>query len=199
MSINSQEIKNLEYLLSRLPGVGPRSARRIVLNMLKNRDSIMLPLSKQISEVASKVKKCSVCSNLDIISPCNVCEDPKRDDKVVCIIEDASDLWALQKLDTFKGKFHVLGGLLSALDGIGPEDLRINQLIERITNNKVREVILALPLTIDGQTTVHYIHNKLKDTETLITQLAHGVPVGGELDYLDDGTITTALSSRRPL
>ena len=199
MSINSQEIKNLEYLLSRLPGVGPRSARRIVLNMLKNRDSIMLPLSKQISEVASKVKKCSVCGNLDIISPCNVCEDPKRDDKIVCIIEDASDLWALQKLETFKGKFHVLGGLLSALDGIGPDDLRINQLIERISNNKVREVILALPLTIDGQTTVHYIHNKLKDAETLITQLAHGVPVGGELDYLDDGTITTALSSRRPL
>jgi len=199
MSINSHEIKNLEYLLSRLPGVGPRSARRIVLNMLKNRDSIMLPLSKQISEVASKVKKCSVCGNLDIISPCNVCEDPKRDDKIVCIIEDASDLWALQKLDTFKGKFHVLGGLLSALDGIGPDDLRINQLIERISNNKVREVILALPLTIDGQTTVHYIHNKLKDAETLITQLAHGVPVGGELDYLDDGTITTALSSRRPL
>ena len=188
------EIKNLENLLSRLPGFGPKSARRALLFMLNKPDSFMVPLRDAITEAFTKVKECNFCGNIDVVIPCAHCSDKSRDDSIICVVENVADLWALQK-----GKFHVLGGLLSALEGFGPESLKINQLIHRVNKDEVKEIILALPLTIDGQTTVHYLIEKLQSFDISITQISQGVPVGGELDYLDDGTIATALNSRRPL
>ncbi len=198
MDNNSNEIRNLEYLFSRLPGFGPRSARRIVLYLLKKRDTLMTPLSSAITLAVNNVQDCSICGNIDTLDPCNICKDPKRDKNIICVIEDVTDLWALEKVQSFKGKFHVLGGVLSALDGVGPEDLRIDELISRVKKNDAKEIIIALPVTVDGQTTAHYLKENLENLELSITQLSHGVPVGGELDYLDDGTITAAISSRRP-
>ena len=197
--MNSSEITNLETLLTRLPGIGPRSARRIALFLLKRRDTVMLPLRDTLEEVALKVQHCKQCGNLDTINPCNICNDPNRDAGIICVVEGVADLWALEKLPGFKGSFHVLGGLLSALDGLGPDELSFETLMERIEIRNVKEIILALPLTIDGQTTVHYIKNKFRESEILVTQLSQGVPVGGELDYLDDGTILTAILARRPV
>tara|TARA_Y100001934_G_scaffold41797_1_gene50192 strand:+ start:18169 stop:18759 length:591 start_codon:yes stop_codon:yes gene_type:complete len=191
------EIERLIQLLSRLPGLGPRSARRAVLHLIKRRESVMQPLVEAMSAAVDAILVCSNCGNLDTVEPCAVCSDEDRDWSVVCVVEDVADLWALERTRSFKGQYHVLGGRLSALDGIGPEDLNIAGLIARVEMGEVREVILAMNLTVDGQTTAHYIADRLAHTGTEVTRLAHGVPVGGELDYLDDGTLETALRSRR--
>ena len=191
------EIERLIQLLSRLPGFGPRSARRAVLHLIKRRETVMQPLVQALSDAADAILVCSNCGNLDTVEPCTVCRDENRDWGVVCVVEDVADLWALERTRSFKGQYHVLGGRLSALDGIGPEDLNIAGLIGRAEAGDVNEVILAMNLTVDGQTTAHYIADRLEHTDVEVTRLAHGVPVGGELDYLDDGTLETALRSRR--
>ena len=191
------EIERLIQLLSRLPGFGPRSARRAVLHLIKRRETVMQPLIQALSDAADAILVCRNCGNLDTVEPCTVCRDEDRDRCVVCVVEDVADLWALERTRSFKGQYHVLGGRLSALDGIGPEDLNIAGLIGRAEAGDVNEVILAMNLTVDGQTTAHYITDRLEHTDVEVTRLAHGVPVGGELDYLDDGTLETALRSRR--
>ena len=191
------EIERLIQLLSRLPGFGPRSARRAVLHLIKRRETVMQPLVQALSDAANAILVCSNCGNLDTVEPCAVCRDKDRDQGVVCVVEDVADLWALERTRSFRGQYHVLGGRLSALDGIGPEDLNIAGLIGRAEAGDVNEVILAMNLTVDGQTTAHYIADRLEHTDVEVTRLAHGVPVGGELDYLDDGTLETALRSRR--
>ena len=191
------EIERLIQLLSRLPGFGPRSARRAVLHLIKRRETVMQPLVQALSDAADAILVCRNCGNLDTVEPCTVCRDEDRDRCVVCVVEDVADLWALERTRSFKGQYHVLGGRLSALDGIGPEDLNIAGLIGRAEAGDVNEVILAMNLTVDGQTTAHYIADRLEHTDVEVTRLAHGVPVGGELDYLDDGTLETALRSRR--
>ena len=191
------EIERLIQLISRLPGLGPRSARRAVLHLIKRRESVMQPLVQALSDAVDAILVCSNCGNLDTVEPCAVCRDEDRNRAVVCVVEDVADLWALERTRSFKGQYHVLGGRLSALDGIGPEDLNIAGLIGRAEAADVSEVILAMNLTVDGQTTAHYIADRLAHTDIEITRLAHGVPVGGELDYLDDGTLETALRSRR--
>ena len=191
------EIERLIQLLSRLPGFGPRSARRAVLHLIKRRETVMQPLVQALSDAADAILVCSNCGNLDTVEPCTVCRDEDRDRGVVCVVEDVADLWALERTRSFRGQYHVLGGRLSALDGIGPEDLNIAGLIGRAEAGDVNEVILAMNLTVDGQTTAHYITDRLEHTDVEVTRLAHGVPVGGELDYLDDGTLETALRSRR--
>ena len=191
------EIERLIQLLSRLPGFGPRSARRAVLHLIKRRETVMQPLIQALSDAADAILVCRNCGNLDTVEPCTVCRDEDRDRCVVCVVEDVADLWALERTRSFKGQYHVLGGRLSALDGIGPEDLNIAGLIGRAEAGDVNEVILAMNLTVDGQTTAHYIADRLEHTDVEVTRLAHGVPVGGELDYLADGTLETALRSRR--
>lgn len=189
----------LEHLiksLARLPGLGNRSARRIALHMLGKRDSVMLPLAHILQNAAEQIKTCETCNNLDMVSPCNLCQSIKRDPSQLCVVAQVSDLWAIERTGAFKGRYHVLGGLLSALDGIGPQELGIEKLVMRTEHEPVQEVILALSATVDGQSTAHYIADELDAASLKITRLAHGVPVGGELDYLDDGTITTALKSR---
>lgn len=193
------EIKQLEQLLARLPGLGPRSARRAVLHMLERPESLMLPLSNALSLTVDRVRACSTCGNIDVVSPCRICIDSKRDASLICVVETVADLWAMQRVSTFRGHFHVLGGVLSALDGKGPEDLNISRLIERARADDIKEVVLALPVTVDGQTTAHYLAQRLTQCGVSLSQLAHGVPVGGELDYLDEGTISNALVSRRSL
>ncbi|MBL42806.1 MAG: recombination protein RecR [Rhodospirillaceae bacterium] len=197
MSNSPNEIDNLEHLFSRLPGLGPRSARRIVLHLLKKKDTLMPSLASSLTVAMKSIVSCSLCGNIDIINPCSICTDIKRDNKVICVVEGVTDLWALQKVSSFRGLFHVLGGVLSALDGIGPADLRIEPLIRRINDNKISEIIIALPVTVDGQTTAHYLKEEISKLNIAVTQLSHGVPVGGELDYLDDGTISAAINSRR--
>ena len=183
--------------LSKLPGLGPRSARRAALHLLSRRASLMLPLAKALTSAAEHVKECSVCGNLDVVDPCGICADAKRDRTVICVVEQVADLWALERTHAFGGLYHVLGGLLSALDGVGPDDLRIDGLVRRASEAGVSEIILAMSATVDGQTTAHYIVDRLADRQVDVTRLAHGVPVGGELDYLDDGTLATALRARR--
>jgi len=191
------EVERLIQLLARLPGLGPRSARRAVLHLLKKKEVLMEPLTQALKTVAETVRTCSVCGNIDTADPCAICRDEKRDPGVICVLEEVGDLWAMERTGSFKGRYHVLGGHLSALDGIGPEDLNIAGLVERAGQAAVREVILATNLTVDGQTTAHYIAERLGPTGVSVTRLAHGVPVGGELDYLDDGTLTAALRARR--
>ncbi|PPR79958.1 MAG: Recombination protein RecR [Alphaproteobacteria bacterium MarineAlpha2_Bin1] len=198
MSDNPNEINNLEQLFSRLPGLGPRSARRVVLHLLKKKDTLMPSLATSLSIAMKSIVNCSSCGNIDITSPCSICADLKRDKRTICVVEDVTDLWALQKVSSFRGQFHVLGGVLSALDGIGPANLSIESLLTRIKENKINEIIIALPVTVDGQTTAHYLKEELSKFNIPVTQLSHGVPVGGELDYLDDGTISAAINSRRP-
>ncbi len=198
MSAAGPEIERLIQLLSRLPGLGPRSARRAALQMLQKRDTVMRPLAEALAEAADKIKACSTCGNLDVSDPCAVCSDYRRDDSVICVVETVGDLWALERAGAFKGRYHVLGGVLSALDGVGPEDLNIARLIDRAQNDETTEIILALNATVDGQTTAHFISDKLATLSVDITTLARGVPVGGELDYLDDGTLSAAFKSRRP-
>lgn len=192
------ELDQLIQLLSKLPGFGPRSARRAVLQLVKKKDLIMRPLANALAEVAEHVNPCSTCGNLDTEDPCHLCTSQKRDQKIICVVEDVSDLWALERSGAFRGLYHVIGGVLSALDGVGPDDLNISPLISRAAEGQVEEVIIATNATVDGQTTAHYITERLRETDVKTSRLAHGVPVGGELDYLDDGTLTAALSARRP-
>ena len=192
------EIERLIALLGKLPGLGPRSARRAALALLKRRDQLLTPLSQALAEAGAKVRACSVCGALDTSDPCQVCSDPARDSTTLCVVEEVGALWALERAGAFRGRYHVLGGLLSALDGVGPEALRVQELLARASGGQVREVILALPATVDGQTTAHYLTERLAALNVEVTSLARGVPVGGELDWLDDGTIATALRARRP-
>ena len=197
MTKQPAKIENLIQLLSKMPGLGPRSARRAVLQIIKKRESYMLPLARLLQEVAEDIRVCEKCGNLDTISPCQVCQDTKRDPSLICVVEDVADLWALERTAVFKGLYHVLGGTLSAINGIRPEDLNIGKLVER-TRGNVKEIILATSATVEGQTTAHYIMNRLKGKNVMVTVIAHGVPVGGELDYLDDGTLSAALKERKP-
>jgi len=192
------EIERLIGLLAKLPGMGPRSARRAALALLKRREQLLEPLAQALRDTADRVVSCSVCGAPDTRDPCSVCADETRDNGLVCVVEEAGALWAMERSGAFRGKYHVLGGLLSALDGIGPEALRIGELVGRARSGAVREVVLALPATVDGQTTAHYLAERLKETGVELTSLARGVPVGGELDWLDDGTIVQALRARRP-
>lgn len=191
------EIERLVRLLARLPGLGPRSARRAALAMLKRRDTMMLPLADALVECAAKVEPCSVCGNLDSVQPCSVCRDPDRDGGMLCVVADVEDLWAMERAGIFAGRYHVLGGTLRALDGIGPEELGIDGLLQRVQEQGIGEVILALGATVDGQTTGHYLAERLKPLGCAVSRLGHGVPVGGELTYLDDGTLDAALRGRQ--
>lgn len=195
----SIEIEQLAQALSRLPGYGPRSARRAVLHLLKRRDGALLPLLRALELVHEKLATCHICRNVDTSDPCGICADPRRDARMLCVVEDVADLWALERSRLFPGKFHVLGGRLSALEGVRPEDLNIDGLLARVTGGGVYEVVLAMNATLEGQTTAHYIAERLEQAPVRITQLAHGLPVGGELDYLDDGTLAQALRARRPV
>ncbi|MEA2780878.1 MAG: recombination protein RecR [Rhodospirillaceae bacterium] len=195
----SSDLERLIQLLGRLPGLGPRSARRASLHLLKKRESLMLPLAAAMAEAADSVKNCAVCGNLDSQDPCSICRDPKRDPALICVVADVGDLWALERSAAFRGRYHVLGGTLSALDGIGPEQLNLSALIARAGDSTVKEVVLATGATVEGQTTAHYIADRLAELPITVTRLAHGLPVGGELDYLDDGTLTAALKARRPV
>ncbi len=193
------QIDQLVQIFSRLPGLGPRSARRVVLFLLKRRESLMLPMADSLRRVAESIHPCSTCGNIDSHNPCGICEDVRRDPTVICVVEDVSDLWAMERTAVFSGRYHVLGGTLSAIDGRGPEDLNISSLIDRAANDVVKEIILATSATVDGQTTAHYVSERLSGCDVTVSRLAHGVPVGGELDYLDDGTISAALRARLPL
>jgi recombination protein RecR len=195
----SQEIEALTSALSRLPGLGPRSARRAVLWLLKRRESSLVQLLDALASVRETLVECRTCGNIDTSDPCGVCADFRRDDRSLCVVEDVADLWALDRARLFAGRFHVLGGRLSALDGIRPEDLTIGKLIERVAAGGIDEVVLAMNATLEGQTTAHYIAERLEGYPVRITQLAHGLPVGGELDYLDEGTLAQALRARRPV
>ena len=197
--MSSPEIERLIGLLAKLPGLGPRSARRAALYLLKRRESVMTPLAKVLNDTAEAVGICGVCGNLDANDPCGICADPARVGSQICVVEDVADLWALERAGAFAGRYHVIGGVLSALDGIGPEDLNMAGLLSRAELPEVTEIILALSATVDGQTTGHYITERLEGADVRVTRLAHGVPVGGELDYLDDGTISAALKARRPV
>ena len=194
-----KEIERLIDVMAKLPGLGPRSARRAVLQMVKKRDLMLIPLARAAAEVAEKAMVCIECGNIDTAQICGVCRDPRRDASSLCVVEDVADLWAMERASVFKGRYHVLGGVLSALDGIGPDDLKIPRLVRRAEVEEVTEVVLALGATVDGQTTAHYIADQLTAASVEVTSLAQGVPVGGELDYLDDGTISAALKARRSL
>jgi recombination protein RecR len=195
----SQEIETLVQALAKLPGLGPRSARRAVLFLIKKREGAMIPLLRALDSVSERLSTCDTCGNVDTTNPCGICIDPRRDTRMLCVVEDVPDLWALERSRLFPGKFHVLGGRLSALDGVRPEDLTIDTLLSRVSDGSVDEVVLAMNATLDGQTTAHYIAERLEAHPVRITQLAHGLPVGGELDYLDDGTLAQALRARRPI
>ncbi|MEQ7156656.1 recombination mediator RecR [Brevundimonas aurifodinae] len=192
------EIERLIALLAKLPGLGPRSARRAALALLKRREQLLVPLAAALAETAEKVVSCSVCGTPDTRDPCAICSDPARDNGLICVVEEAGALWAMERSGAFRGKYHVLGGLLSALDGVGPDALRVSELVGRVRGGGVREVVLALPATVDGQTTAHYLADRIAGDGLEITSLARGVPVGGDLDWLDDGTIVQALRARRP-
>ena len=190
------EIDHLVRLVSKLPGLGLRSARRIVLHLLNNKEKEMFVLSNEIRDVAERVKFCAICGNMDTSEECYICKDEKREETTICVVESVGDLWAIERSGVFSGRYHVLGGVLSALDNIGPYDLRINSLIERAKSEKIKEVILANSATVDGQTTAHYIADQLGSSDVILSRLAQGLPMGGELDFLDDGTITQALKAR---
>jgi recombination protein RecR len=192
------EIERLIGLLSKLPGLGPRSARRAALALMKRRDQLLGPLTEALADARDRVKTCSVCGSLDTTDPCTICADPARDASQLLVVEEVGALWAMERGGAFRGRYHVLGGLLSALDGVGPQALRVAELTNRAADGQVREVILALPATVDGQTTAHYLAERLEPSGVTVTMLARGVPVGGELDWLDDGTIAQALRARRP-
>ena len=195
----SQEIETLAGALARLPGFGPRSARRAVLWLIKRRESALPQLLEALAGVQDALVECATCGNVDTTNPCAICADPRRDARALCVVEDVADLWALDRARLFAGRYHVLGGRLSALEGIRPEDLTIGRLIERVTAGGIDEVVLAMNATLEGQTTAHYIAERLEGLPVRITQLAHGLPVGGELDYLDEGTLAQALRARRPV
>ena len=193
------EIERLIQLLAKLPGLGPRSARRAALHLVKRKDQLLGPLAEAMAVARDCVVECAICGNIDTVSPCTICTDPRRDDAVLVVVEDVADLWALERAKASKGRYHVLGGVLSPLDGIGPDDLSIEQLIERAASPTVKEVILAINATVEGQTTAFYLTDRLASAEVTVTRLAHGVPVGGELDYLDEGTLSAAMRARTQL
>ena len=192
-----KEIDQLIGLMAKLPGLGPRSARRAVLQLVKKRTLLLEPLARAMTEVAATARECQTCGNVGTADICDICTDPKRDDKLICVVSDVADLWAMERSAAFKGRYHVLGGVLSALDGVGPDELHIPRLVHRVETGVITEVVLALSATIDGQTTAHYLADQLEGTGASVTSLAQGVPIGGELDYLDDGTITAALKARK--
>ena len=198
MAVTGPEIERLIALLAKLPGLGPRSARRAVLQLIKKKETLLLPLAAAMAEAAEKARICSTCGNVDTQDPCAICSDPARDPHVICIVEEVGDLWALERAGAHKGRYHVLGGVLSALDGVGPDDLNIGKLVERLSGGGIEEIVLAMNATVDGQTTAHYITDRISGLGISVSRLAHGVPVGGELDYLDDGTLAAAMKSRRP-
>ena len=195
----SQEIEALSAALARLPGLGPRSARRAVLWLIKRRETALVHLLDALEQVRERLVECRTCGNVDTTDPCGICTDPRRDARALCVVEEVADLWALDRAKLFTGRYHVLGGRLSALDGVRPEDLTIGTLIARVTAGGIDEVVLAMNATLEGQTTAHYIAERLEALPVRITQLAHGLPVGGELDYLDEGTLAQALRARRPV
>lgn len=195
----SPDIEALVQALSRLPGLGPRSARRAVLHLMKRREAALAPLLSALTQVHERLVTCGTCGNIDTSDPCGICTDPRRDDRALCVVEDVPDLWALERSRLFPGRFHVLGGRLSALDGVRPEDLSIDRLVARVAAGGIDEVVLAMNATLEGQTTAHYLADRLESFPVRLTQLAHGLPVGGELDYLDEGTLAQALRARRPL
>jgi recombination protein RecR len=192
------EIERLIALLGKLPGLGPRSARRAALALLKRREQLLDPLTDAMVDARAKVRTCTTCGSLDTADPCAICADAARDGGLLCVVEEVGSVWALERASAFRGRYHVLGGLLSALDGMGPDKLRVAELLNRVSQGEVREVILALPATVDGQTTAHYLAERLVPSQVPVTMLARGVPVGGDLDWLDDGTIAQALRARRP-
>ncbi len=195
----SQEIEALSQALARLPGLGPRSARRAVLHLMKKREAALQPLLSALQNVSEKLSTCSTCGNVDTSDPCNICSDQRRDSKSLCVVEEVADLWALDRSRLFPGRYHVLGGRLSALEGVRPEDLAIDSLVRRVAEGGIDEVVLAMNATLEGQTTAHYLAERLEKFPIRLTQLAHGLPVGGELDYLDEGTLAQALRARRPV
>ncbi|MBQ9235950.1 MAG: recombination protein RecR [Alphaproteobacteria bacterium] len=194
-----QDIETLIKQIAKLPSLGSRSARRIVLHLLGKRDAVFLPLIEGLTRVADNIKTCEICGNFDTASPCSICSSASRDDSIICVVRDVADLWAMERVALFKGKYHVLGGVLSALEGIVPEDLNIDSLAARLASGKIRELILALPATIDGQITSHYLSSRFKNSGVAITTLAQGIPMGAELDYMDEGTLQLALNSRKTL
>jgi recombination protein RecR len=196
-SVTGPEITELIKLISKLPGLGPRSARRVALYLIRKKDSLMAPLANALNEAVEKIIECEECGNIDTISPCSICQDMRREKAMICVVETVGDLWALERAEVIKGQYHVLGGTLSPLDGIGPDDLSIAKLVERASGEKVKEVLLALNATVEGQSTAHYITEQLINAGVEISRLAHGVPVGGELDYLDEGTLAAAIKSRK--
>jgi len=197
-AVAGPEIERLIQLLARLPGLGPRSARRAALHLVKRREELMEPLAAAIADAHAKIVICSMCGNVDTRDPCTVCADVTRDPAILVVVENVVDLWALERATAVTGKYHVLGGTLSPLDGIGPDDLNLAALVSRVRDSTVKEVVLALNATVDGQTTAHYITDLLRDADVKVTRLAYGVPVGGELDYLDEGTLSAAIRSRTP-
>lgn len=199
VSMSSIEIETLIGALSKLPGLGPRSARRAVLHLLKRRETGLVPLLNALEVVNGRLSTCDICGNIDTTNPCQICADPRREQRVLCVVEDVADLWAFERSRLFPGRYHVLGGRLSALDGVKPEDLNIGALLARLEAKGVDEVILAMNATLEGQTTAHYLADRLEGFAVKVSQLAHGLPVGGELDYLDEGTLAQALRARRPV
>ncbi len=197
--ISGPEIERVVQLLARLPGLGPRSARKAALALLKKRNELLVPLSEALANAVEKIVECPVCGNLDTVSPCSLCQDQRRDRSLIVVVEEIGDLWALERAGVVNGLYHVLGGHLSPLDGIGPDQLNIARLIERVASGEVKEVLLALNATVEGQSTAHYVTEQLAPTGVLVSRLAQGVPVGGELDYLDEGTLAAAIKARRPL
>ena len=197
--LSGPEIERLVQLLARLPGLGPRSARRAALFLLKKKETFLLPLAAALDEAARTIKSCTACGNLDSSDPCSVCSDLRRDSGLICVVEDVADLWALERAGVFRGRYHVLGGTLSALDGRGPDQLNLASLVERVKAVGLREVVLGLNATVEGQTTAHYVTDIIAGSGVPVTRLAHGVPVGGELDYLDEGTLAAAFAARRPM
>lgn len=197
--MSGQDIEKLVKQIAKLPSLGTRSARRIVLNLLKKRESTMLPLIESLQTVAQNITNCEICGNYDTSSPCSICCSEKREAGVLCLVQDVADLWAMERVGYFRGRYHILGGVLSALDGIAPDDLNIDSLIKRINSERIEEVIMALPATVDGQITSHYMVSRLKEISVKVTTLAQGIPVGAELDYMDEGTIQLALNSRKQM
>lgn len=198
-NVAGPEIEQLIQLLARLPGLGPRSARRAALHLINKKDQLLTPLAAALTKARDQVGVCSNCGSVDTVDPCTICADPRRDASLICVVESVADLWALERAAVIKGRFHVLGGTLSPLDGVGPGDLNISRLIERAAADEVNEILLALNATVEGQSTAHYLMDQLEESGVTISQLAHGVPVGGELDYLDEGTLAAAIKARKTL
>ncbi len=194
----SKEIERLIYFFAKIPGFGPKSARRAVLHLMKNQETSLTPLQKALDSAAHSVKECQICGNLDNFSPCSICASTDRDESKICVIESIADLWAIERSGIFEGKYHILGGVLSAINGVGPEDLNISPLLRKLEHEKISEIILATNATLEGQTTANYIFNLIKKSHDIqISKLAYGIPIGGELDYLDEGTLSEAFNSRK--